>query len=192
MSSTILTSGDLNNGVALSSGNDGTVIIQSGLAGAKVNALSISPAGNISLLAAAAPCFSAYQSVAHTIANNTFTKIQLQTKEFDTANAFDAVTNYRFQPLVAGYYQVNGGVYFATSAATIVASLYKNGVLYKRGGQSGSATSSGQLSQLSSLVFLNGSTDYIELFGYQTLGSSNNTGAFSDATYFQAAFIRSA
>ena len=37
----------------------------------------------------------------------TNTKIVFNAKEFDTANAFDSTTNYRFTPQVAGYYQFN-------------------------------------------------------------------------------------
>ena len=63
------------------------------------------------------PAFSAYQSTAQSLPQNVITKIQFQTKEFDTANAFDAVTNFRFQPLVAGYYQVTGSFQIATTQA---------------------------------------------------------------------------
>ena len=192
MSQTILVAGDASNGSQIQSGNDGTVVIQSGLAGAKVNALSIAAGGNISLPVTAAPCFSAYQSTLQSVASSISAKILLQTKEFDTANAFDAVTNYRFQPLVAGYYQVTGAVYFATTASTLLCSIYKNGAEFKRGVQSGTAAGTGQESQVSSLVFLNGTTDYIELWGYQNSGAANNTSATSINTYFQAAMIRPA
>jgi hypothetical protein len=50
MTQTILTAGDLSNGTSLLSGNDGTVVIQSGLAGAKVNALSFAIDGTPTFL----------------------------------------------------------------------------------------------------------------------------------------------
>ena len=46
---TIITAGDASNGLAFAAGNDGAVTIQSGLAGAKVNALSIAAGGVVSL-----------------------------------------------------------------------------------------------------------------------------------------------
>jgi len=45
---TIITAGDASNGLAFAAGNDGAVTIQSGLAGAKVNALSIAADGRVS------------------------------------------------------------------------------------------------------------------------------------------------
>ena len=41
----IITAGDASNGLVVASGNDGAVVIQSGLAGAKVDALSIAADG---------------------------------------------------------------------------------------------------------------------------------------------------
>jgi hypothetical protein len=49
---TIITAGDASNGLAFAAGNDGAVTIQSGLAGAKVNALGIAADGKLAILAA--------------------------------------------------------------------------------------------------------------------------------------------
>ena len=137
----------------------------------------------------AAPAFSAYQSTGQTaIAIATFTKIVFQTKEFDTNNNFDNTTNYRFTPTVAGYYQVNGGVYMA---GFLLASIYKNGTEYKRGSQAAGSTSLAS-GYVSSIVYLNGSTDYIEIWCYQTSAGSQIPAANIYQTYFNAAMIRSA
>jgi hypothetical protein len=45
---------------------------------------------------------------------------------------------------------------------------------------------------MSILVYLNGSTDYIEFYCYQASGASLNTTTGVVQTYFQAAMIRSA
>jgi hypothetical protein len=50
MTQNIITAGDLSNPIVFAGGNDGTLVIQTGPAGAKVNALSISPAGVVSQL----------------------------------------------------------------------------------------------------------------------------------------------
>ena len=49
-----------------------------------------------------APAFSAYRLTDQSVTGSTWTKVQLGTEEFDTANAFDSSTNYRFTPQVAG------------------------------------------------------------------------------------------
>ena len=139
------------------------------------------------------PAFSAYNSSATSLPHATFTKIQFQTEEFDTANAFDSTTNYRFTPLVAGYYQVSGSIGLsAGNTATLyqyVASVYVNGSNFKQSPSNAPANNGG--ATVSALIYLNGSTDYIELFGYQSTGSSVNTNT-GVTTYFQAVMVRSA
>lgn len=143
---------------------------------------------------AGGPAFSAYPNSNVSISAGTWTKVQVNTKTFDTANAFDAVTNYRFQPLVAGYYQVNGVVSGAATSATLfIAAIYKNGVEYVRGNDlRGSAGFMASAScTVSSLMYLNGSTDYIELWGYVGGTSPSINGvAMTGGSYFQAALSR--
>lgn len=132
------------------------------------------------------PAFSAYQSSAQTLGAATATKLQFQTEEFDTASAFDSAVNYRFTPLVAGYYQVDAC--FSGALTNSFISLYKNGAEFKRGGQSSPGVAMIGL-QVTALVFCNGSTDYLEIFGFIAAGGTLNTGAL---TYFQAFLARAA
>jgi hypothetical protein len=140
-----------------------------------------------------APAFSAYQSVSQTFTSSTFTKIQLQTKEFDTNTNFDASTNYRFTPTVAGYYQINGqfNALASVSQTRIIAFIYKNGSTYKAGSDitvptGGVATRS----TVSSILYLNGSTDYVELYGY-IVGTGTITGStVIYDTYFNGCLVR--
>jgi hypothetical protein len=135
------------------------------------------------------PAFSAWLSATQSFTANVFTKIQFNVEEFDTANCYDNSTNYRFTPNVAGYYQVSGAFTNATILAQVGVTLLKNGITYKRlyNGVGGGNTSTGAGS---CLVFLNGSTDYIELFGLST--STQNAFADASGTYFQAALVRAA
>jgi hypothetical protein len=143
-------------------------------------ALAANVAGN-------GPAFSAYANANQSITSSTNTKIQINTVEYDTAGAFDNTTNYRFRPLVAGYYQVNGEVYPNTTTSFAMVTIVKNGSNYKAVQTSG--TSVGV--SISAVVYLNGSTDYIELYGYLT-GISPAIYGSSIYTWFQAAMIRSA
>ena len=139
------------------------------------------------------PAFSAYQSSAQTLTANTVTKVQFQTEEFDTNSAFDSTTNYRFTPTVAGYYQVNSVINSASGGlVTGIIYIYKNGSNFKQGSQTALAVGSnnGLGPVVSALVYLNGSTDYVEIYGlYNGTATLSNTAA---ATYFQASMIRSA
>lgn len=139
------------------------------------------------------PAFSAYRSSsAQSISASTWTKLQLQSEEFDTASCYDNSTNYRFTPSVAGYYQCSAGAQFTftgTSAITAV-NVYKNGA-FGKGTQHWVAVSAGHCVATSALIYLNGTTDYVELYGY-CAGTSPSVVNLQELTYFQAALVRAA
>lgn len=174
-------SGQLN--LALPSGGSVTVAAPDSASDTTVTL----PAGN-NTLGIQGPAFSAYQSSAQSINNATFTKVQFQTEEFDTANCFDNATNYRFTPNVAGYYQINGSVGIS---GFICISIYKNGTEYKRSVQ---AAANGTLTQgtVASVVYLNGSTDYVELWCYQGNGATQNSYNSAYQTYLNGTLVRAA
>jgi hypothetical protein len=153
--------------------------------------ISLPDAAGTMMVSGAMPAFSAYQSSTQILSNATYTKIQLQTEEFDTASAFDSTTNYRFTPQVAGYYQIQGVINYAGSASNIytTALIYKNGTSFKRVQVYG-AYDSGPI--VVALVYLNGSSDYVELYGYQASGGTVGTTTGVINTYFQATMVRAA
>ena len=151
--------------------------------------MTLDGTAGIVLPTAAAPAFSAYNSANQTITSSTWTKVQCNTKEFDTASAFDNATNYRFTPLVAGYYQVNAMVTATGSGTTAACSaIYKNGSATKYGAF---VTSTAPGCPASALVYLNGSTDYIEMYAY-IVAATPSVGGGGALSYFQAVMVRSA
>jgi hypothetical protein len=124
------------------------------------------------------PAFSAYQNNSQTVNSYTATKVVIDTKEYDTANCFNTST-YQFTPTIAGYYQVNGSCYLANSCV----SIYKNGTEYKRGTQWATQNAS-----VSTEVYCNGSTDYLELYVLTT--GTAGTGAYTFATFFNGSMVR--
>jgi len=141
------------------------------------------------------PAFSVSRTGSNqSISNATATKVQLNTEEFDTASCFDSTTNYRFTPTVAGYYQISGGIGLnATTMSICIVFLFKNGSGYKRGTDIRATQSVDSVCTVSSLVYFNGTTDYVELFGFinASAGSPIFVGA-SDLTYFNGAMVRGA
>jgi hypothetical protein len=139
-------------------------------------------------VAGTGPAFSAYVGSSQTIVTNTFVKMQINTEEFDTNNNFDPTTNYRFTPTVAGYYQVNGSIVFSTNITSPQLAIYKNGTNFKVG----TNYASGAWANVSALVYLNGSTDYIELYGAHVTGTTQSLNIASNYNYFQASMVRGA
>jgi hypothetical protein len=112
------------------------------------------------------PAFSAVPSAATTLVNTTFVKTLFATEVFDTNSNF---TSSRFTPTVAGYYQINGTIAVEVTAATgaiVLSSIFYNGNRYRDGSANPINNSQGGWSTVSSLIYMNGSTDYVELFGY--------------------------
>jgi hypothetical protein len=151
---------------------------------------TLTATGGVVVGASAAPAFSAYLSSAQTITNNTSTKIALNTEAFDTNSNYDT-TNYRFTPTVAGYYQINGTVYFSNPNVYNAVFIFKNGSRYRTGVQAGNGAYS-YGSTVSDIVFMNGTTDYIELYCYQLSGSSQGLVTDFGTNYMSGCLVRGA
>ena len=138
---------------------------------------------------ATGPAFSAYiNGSAQSISASTWTKLTMNAKDFDTYSNYDAVTNYRFTPTVAGYYQITSVIYWengtATQSGTSLA-IYKNGAIYK-GVRNLVQASGGGGSTISLPMLFNGSTDYVEVYFWSgqagnVFGSTNTGGGGANA-----------
>lgn len=142
----------------------------------------------------AGPAFSAYLGSSQTVTSGTYTKLNINTKVFDTNTNYDATTNYRFTPTVAGYYMVSATCYGggSTSTTNVVSALYKNGSVYLTGSYVNASANpqSNQASAVSSLVYLNGSTDYLEFWGQITGAGTCSFSSGAANTQFNACLIR--
>lgn len=131
------------------------------------------------------PAFSAVQNSQQSLSANTWTLGAFQAEEFDTASCYSTST-YAFTPNVAGYYLFTGGFQIASTAAVLLTQFYKNGSSFKTTSWPGSASAT----YGSALVYLNGTTDYVQLYIYS--GVTQNTAANPVVTYFQGHFVRPA
>ena len=114
-----------------------------------------------------------------TVNPTVLTEMTTNTKEFDTANAMSSVSG-RFQPAVAGYYQLNAFLSWGafTSGGPLV-QLAVNGVV-KAAASAGSVdTHSYKQESVSFLVYLNGTTDYASVMAYAASTAATVTGGFS-------------
>jgi hypothetical protein len=135
------------------------------------------------------PAFSAYAASVQSVSNSTQTKVAIDTKEFDTATCFNT-SNNRFTPNVAGYYLVTGQVFYGSSTVSrMIVNIYKNGSSVKIGSD---IVTSGYRVVASALVYMNGTTDYLELYTYCVGSGQTIGGSGSYDTYFQAFLARAA
>mgnify|MGYP003672385062 FL=1 len=124
------------------------------------------------------PTFRTRMSVPQTISLYTWTKLQFSIEIFDTNSSYDTST-YRFTPNIAGYYLITGNVY-VTAVAQL--GIFKNGIEDVNGTYE-SATGFSVIG----LNYLNGTTDYIELYMF-TEGATINT----SSTQFCGTLVRAA
>jgi hypothetical protein len=143
------------------------------------------------LLAPTGPAFNAYLNSAQTVTGGTFTKATLDVEEFDTNSNF---ASSRFTPTIAGYYQINTLLRFITtvSLSNVTNSIYKNGAEYKRVQLNGVTFTADINLSNSCVVYLNGSTDYIELYGFTSGSGTLSFGGGTSATSMSGALVRSA
>ena len=134
------------------------------------------------------PAFSASASTQTSLPASTFTKVLFATEEFDTNNNF---ASSRFTPTVPGYYQINASVQMLGTVPYATAAIYKNAVAYKISSQE-QGSQIDPVKTLSALVYLNGSTDYIEIFAFNGSASAVNTVASATATWFDGHLARAA
>ena len=173
-----------------------------------------STAGNITVPAVAGtmmvsgnmPAFSAYPSAAQTISNTTSTLLQVNTKSgssqlFDTAGAFNntgstATLNglsapaYAFMPPVAGYYLIIATC-VSNGSGFVQPTIYFNGSAVNQVAMTSSASYLGGSNQL--LTYMNGTTDYVQFYIYQSSGTSITTLASRPDLYkFSGYMVRGA
>tara|TARA_R100000388_G_C7156532_1_gene117084 strand:+ start:40 stop:612 length:573 start_codon:yes stop_codon:yes gene_type:complete len=148
------------------------------------------------------PYFHAALENDQTVSDNTMTKVQCNLEAFDSANAYDNSTNYRFTPQTAGKYFVYGQV-----RANGSSNIYKIQLNLKVNGNNITAGTYGYIGQSSfdvrgntasdpsvtscGIITLNGSSDYLELFAQVDVSSGTPYVFGSKSSYFGAYFLSS-
>jgi hypothetical protein len=147
-------------------------------------------------VAGTGPAFSAYLSTAQTAANATAVKYAAATERFDTASCFNntgstvgSIPAYAFLPNVAGYYQIAAGNWFSSGSGGVVSYIYKNGSSYAT---SYNTITNGQNANIFALVYMNGTTDYVEAYFRQDTGSSQTLDPSAVNIGFYGYMVRSA
>jgi len=106
----------------------------------------------------------------------TYTKIQGDTVILDTDSCYDTST-YKFTPTVAGKYFVFCSTRLKDDANDLLqwgAKIDKNGSQYKENYSKGTAQERGA-TEISTIVDMNGSSDYLEFYAWGVAGSGNPT-----------------
>lgn len=134
--------------------------------------------------------FSAHKNgVDQTLAPNVYTKVTFSSVDKNVGSCYDTV-NSTFRPATPGLYLLVAGLRFINipDGKSIVAEIFKNGTDYKLTRMT-TGVSDYASSEVTCLVYLNGTTDYIEVYGSHNNGSSINIDGATYASFFQACLI---
>ena len=160
---------------------DGTI---TGLVAGGLPDASVVQADLASNVVGKGPAFDATASGSQTVNSGVYSKVLFATENYDTNNNFASST---FTPTVAGYYQIGCNITLGTTIGEFVIAVYKNGSLFRLlldyTPTSTYAFSSGLL------VSMNGSTDYLDIYVYQSSGVAKTVSSYS---YFQGFLARAA
>jgi hypothetical protein len=142
------------------------------------------------------PTFRARLSGNQTLSASTETLIQFNTTDWDTTNGDFDTTTYSYTPSIAGYYQVNAQILFNTGIADqkqTWVKLNKNGSSYCIGVVMNTSGTNDQCTPVvSTLVYLNGTTDYIGIYGRHGDSSSRTIGSNSHLTNWTCYLVQPA
>ena len=142
--------------------------------------------GNVTLSASGmqnTPAFHAQKTSNQSISNDTETLVSFDTKLFDTDNAFDNSSTYRFTPQTAGKYYIYFNMRLNTSTDFEV-----NEIRVQKNGSTIAEKTWRQFyfdgKYIGVVVDLNGSSDYVNVDFYQSSGGSLDISGISNITYF--------
>ena len=154
--------------------------------GALPSAITVAPANLAAGVAGTGPAFRAFAGATTILANNVvpYIKVALSSETYDTNNNFAGSV---FTPAVAGYYFITGAINVAAGAEGLLALLYKNNSVVSFGPQSNALT---YRASVSDIIYMNGTTDTIELAAYQFSGTTKTIASGSDTTFLAGCLVR--
>jgi len=122
------------------------------------------------------PAFDAHSASDQTLSDLTYTQVTLGTEILDTDGNF---ASSRFTPTTAGKYFIYGLITVGASVSSRLTytqvALYKNGSIYKKANNNpnDSYPEAELCLPVTSIVDMNGTTDYVELYAYLEASSAN-------------------
>jgi len=171
-----------NNGTVTLGSSGDTITVPSGVTVNMSNATQTGVGG------VNTPAFFAYLggSGGQSVSSNAITKVTINTEVFDTDNAFDSSSNYRFTPQTAGKYFVYASIMADSGSSSNLVENYiylkKNGSTYIFQGATDFSNNNirQHVATNAAVVDMNGSSDYLELFG--RINASSGTPLFESNT----------
>jgi hypothetical protein len=195
---TILKAGNASSGYSMTPGGDGELAIKTG-SGAGTDALTIDASQNAAfandvaitgeltvggLPVAAGPLFAATNSGTSSTSATAAKVTNISVVSYNIGSCYDSAQS-RFTPTVAGFYLISANAAISGGSTLSWAGIYiyKNGVVADFAPVNFPNTNSatGVNAMNSTFLYLNGTTDYIELYARSSANSAVTSVAFTGA-----------
>ena len=158
---------------------------------AKILDANVTQAKLASGVVGAGPAFRAFLSSGQNITTSVRTKVTLNSTTFDTTSSFNTTTN-RYTPSVAGYYFVTASAAMTGGTlSAIVVGIWKSGSEVTNTAFLG-APGSGSTYGATDLIYMNGTTDYLELYVEINATGTPAVSAGTTLTYLTGVLVRAA
>lgn len=142
------------------------------------------------------PAFYSYRSSILTLGSGTsYNTFTFDAENFDTEGWYDTTTG-KFQPLLEGYYLFVTSVNFTMGGAlpncTCAIAIRKNGTVFSETFTLVPGIVTDYSPSVTTIVYLNGTTDYVDVGVWQNSGTSQGVGNASTKSYLTGTLIRGA
>ncbi len=146
----------------------------------------VSRDGDGRFIHSATQVFRAWAGTSTGVTPSTWTVVTLNSESFDPSGVF---ASSRFTPTVAGYYLLNGTIRWAGLGAIVraIAGILKNGIVVAQGVEDDTM----RRCSVSDVVYMNGTTDFIQLGAFQGSTSNYSVNVGESGTYLSGVFIGS-
>jgi hypothetical protein len=132
------------------------------------------------------PLFRAYKNATQSISTATDTIVSFQVEQHDTNNNF---SSNQFTPSIEGYYMLTASVGLTLAADELSVQIQKNGAAYDFSERSSVPS---YRTRLTTLMYMNGSTDSARVIARQLEGVSRTIDDDPAVTSFSGCLVRSA
>jgi len=122
------------------------------------------------------------------VPHNSLTKVMFTSATGNNAGAFDPVSS-RFTPSIPGTYQIYAQLTIPAMTNGYGVAIYKNGSVISQSILVPGGSTNVTATAMDNVTF-NGTTDYVEVYGYQTTGTTGTFIGGNHQTYMTTALIR--
>ena len=131
------------------------------------------------------PSFRAFLNTATTIGHNSSTLITFEQETFDSNSTYNT-SDGKFTPLLPGKYFINTAIRYQTQTLNqLGVRIFKNGSSVADVWGPGANTSGAPSGVCSTVVDMNGTTDFIQVYTYHFKGSDADLSVGSSSCYFE-------